>query len=173
MTGNLNIFSGTGNVIVSETGNPQPAMIHKITRIPVLLSILIIVLLVIAILIFVIVGKIDKHPQKQVESEPPSLKTHKEKPIELIPQHYDLLTIDQIHYEVRKALQTDNVSKAIDILMSIENNIVKEEECTHIYLYCIKNNKFNEAIKIVTNCWEGQKKEEALKEIEKEKLKSN
>lgn len=86
------------------------------------------------------------------------------------PRELTSLDEGQVRTQISNALQDDKVESAIPILRGLEGEL-KNEECQHMFDFCIKNGKLNEAEEVANQCWKGDARQQALNQIDLERLK--
>lgn len=84
---------------------------------------------------------------------------------------YNRLSEEQIRREIGNLLEKENVDKAIRLLSFLHSETAKEEECDHIFNYCLKNGKLDEAEEAAKLFVSSSKKEKALNDVALEKIK--
>jgi hypothetical protein len=86
-------------------------------------------------------------------------------------EHLELLTEAQIRTLITKALNGGDAERAIELLRGVHQGTLKREECEHVFQFCKKNGKLEDARTVVDLCWQNEQKEEKLRQIEMERLK--
>lgn len=83
----------------------------------------------------------------------------------------DLLSEGQVRRAILKALHAGNANQATSYLAGLSEGSLRQEECEHVFEFCIKNGLLPEAEGVVKLCWEEDVRKEKLARIEREKLK--
>lgn len=83
----------------------------------------------------------------------------------------DLLTEGQVRRAILNALHAGNADQATSYLAGLSEGSLRQEECAHVFEFCIKNGLLPEAEEVVKLCWGEDVRKEKLARIEREKLK--
>jgi len=81
------------------------------------------------------------------------------------------LSEEQKRREISNFLEKDNVDEAIRFLNLLQSKTAKDEECDHIFNFCLKNGKLDKAEETAKLFVSSSKKEKALNDIALEKVK--
>lgn len=84
---------------------------------------------------------------------------------------YRYLNEEQIRREIDNFLKVGNVEETLGLLPHLSSNSIRDEECYHIFSYCLKNRKLKQAEETLKFFKSPSKKEAATKELAVEKLK--
>ena len=84
---------------------------------------------------------------------------------------YEHLSSDQIRKEISEYLKSEDIDKAISLLNFLQSDEIIDEECSHIFNYCIKNERLEKAKKVIDFFRSPKKTEEANKRLSLELVK--
>jgi hypothetical protein len=100
-----------------------------------------------------------------------SLRNHQEDSGNIKGSMYRYLNEEQIRREIDKFLKVDNVEETFRLLPHLSSDTARDDECDHIFNYCLKNRKLKQAEEVVKFFKSRTKKEAAMKELAVEQLK--
>jgi ribosomal protein L18E len=75
-----------------------------------------------------------------------------------------------IRKEISKALESGKTDRAINGLKRLKSVEAKTEECDFVFGYCIKSKALDNATEVANECWQGSRKQDALREIATRRL---
>ncbi len=81
------------------------------------------------------------------------------------------LNTEQIRIKIMERLRENDVDSAISLFKSLPEGADREEECVHIFNYCINNGKLDKAEKLIKYFHSPDKKAEAIQLLSSEQIK--
>lgn len=83
----------------------------------------------------------------------------------------DSLSDDQLRTLIDRALGEGNPGAAIPSLESLDNEEARAEECRRVFSAALKSGRLEDSERIARSCWRGNRRTQALREIEYERMK--